>query len=234
MFGVVFLIAGAGLLLLAGGIALIRGADAEERVRLSGVSPAELSEALRKAPVTLSPTRPVERFVVTATPLYTYTPTPPQPSPTPGPTVTETVPTPSAAPASVNTPPATVPATEIINWTPEEMNALSWLCTGEVGGMGYARADACLSVISTVRARYAYPSGFGVTDVMSTLRSPGQFNVTIRTDTATDMLPVVESYRTGARGSCSGYFYFNSIPGGPAACTIYGAAGQFVNFHNRW
>jgi len=30
-------------------------------------------------------------------------------------------------------------------------------------------------VISTVRVRYAYNSGFGVTDVISTINAPGQF-----------------------------------------------------------
>src|SRR5205085_1419264 len=48
-----------------------------------------------------------------------------------------------------------------IAFTTEERNALSWMCYYEVGGMGTVKYDACLSVISTVRARYVYDSGMG-------------------------------------------------------------------------
>lgn len=121
-----------------------------------------------------------------------------------------------------------------IAWTEEEKNALSWMCFYEVGGMGAMRDDACLSVISTVRARYVYGSGLG-TDVLSVLRWPGQFNIEVRTDSPhPDLFPVVERYQQGARGSCNGYFYFDSVPGGPSSCVIYGAANQFIEFHNGW
>lgn len=138
------------------------------------------------------------------------------------------------APRYTSTPAATPTLAEPVYWTTEEQNALSWMCSGEVGGMGSAKTDACLSAISTVHTRYATASGFPETDVLSTLQKPNQFHVTIRTDVPTDMLAVVELYMAGARGSCTGYIYFNSIPAGPAECVIYGAGSQFLNFHNSW
>jgi hypothetical protein len=122
-------------------------------------------------------------------------------------------------------------------WTAEEKNALSWLCYGEISGMGNSEYDACLSVISTVRARYAYTNGFTETDVIGTLRRPNQFNVPIETAQPAPeprFMAYVEDYAQGARGSCNGYLYFNSIPGGPSACVIYGAAGLFIQFHNTF
>ncbi len=123
-----------------------------------------------------------------------------------------------------------------IVWTQEEKNALGWLCYGEVGGMAERKVDACLSVISTVRARYAYSNGFPETDVLGTLRRPGQFNVTIYTDRPgpdPDLNWAVEQYQAGARGSCSGYLYFDSVPGGPSLCQIY-SSGGWIEFHNGW
>jgi hypothetical protein len=141
-------------------------------------------------------------------------------------------------------PPADVPATQQpdlpavegtpIVWTQEEKNALSWMCHYEVGGMGSVKYDACLSVISTVRARYVYSSGMG-TDVMSVLQWPNQFNIPIKTDSPNaTFIGTVEEYQNGARGSCNGYFYFDSVSGGPSLCVIYGASNQFLDFHNGW
>jgi len=108
------------------------------------------------------------------------------------------------------------------------------MCYYEVGGMGAARRDACLSVISTVRARYIYGSGLGY-DVLSVLQWPGQFNIPINTASPhPDMYPIVQQYQNGARGSCNGYLYFDSVPGEPALCVIRGAAEQFIEFHNGW
>jgi hypothetical protein len=108
------------------------------------------------------------------------------------------------------------------------------MCYYEAGGMGPARGDACLSVIATVRARYVYGRGLG-SDVLSVLRWPNQFNVPIITDSSQpQMLAFIEQYQRGSRGSCSGYYYFDSVPGGPSLCVIYGLANQFVEFHNGW
>lgn len=125
-----------------------------------------------------------------------------------------------------------------IGWTDAEKNALSWLCWYEVRGMGDVRADACLSVISTVRARYAYNSGFGTHDVISTILAEGQFTgVEIDTNRPApdaDLCWLVEIYANGSRGSCTGYFYFDSVPGGPSLCVIRSGNGQFIEFHNGW
>lgn len=138
----------------------------------------------------------------------------------------------SSAPTAAQ-PTATIETTPI-SWTQAEKNALSWMCFYEVGGMGAARNDACLSVISTVRARYVYGSGLG-DDVLSVLQWPNQFNIEVRTDAPhPDLISVVEQYQNGARGSCNGYFYFDSVPGGPSLCIIYGDANQFIEFHNGW
>jgi hypothetical protein len=124
-----------------------------------------------------------------------------------------------------------------IAWTDGEKNALSWLCWYEVRGMGDVLADACLSVISTVRARYAYNSGFGTSDVISTILAEGQFTgVEIDTNqpASSELYWLAEIYANGARGSCTGYFYFDSIPGGPSLCVIRSSNGQFIEFHNGW
>ncbi len=144
--------------------------------------------------------------------------TTPQPSPSPSPT------------------PTSAPVTPI-PWTQEEINALSWLCYYEVRGMAEARVDACLSVISTVRARYAYGSGFAETDVISTLRRPGQFNFDFDPSQPApdaEMYWVVQQYQWGMRGSCNGFLYFDSVPGGPSLCVIQSSTGEFMEFHNGW
>jgi hypothetical protein len=123
-----------------------------------------------------------------------------------------------------------------IEWTQEEKNALSWMCYGEVGGMAGSKVDACLSVISTVRARYVYANSFYETDVISTLTRPGQFNIEIHTDRPApddDLVWAVEQYEAGARGSCNAFLYFDSVPGGPSLCQIYSANG-WIEFHNGW
>jgi hypothetical protein len=167
------------------------------------------------------------------------TPTPPLSAAIPrefvppvGPTATARVDS-TAPPAGDNSTPVPPP---VINWTQEEKYALSWLCWYEIRGFGSKKIDACLSVISTVRARYAYPnSGFGTHDVLSTLRAPGQFTG-VNFDTTKpapdpDLLSAVEQYAAGARGSCNGYLYYDSLPGGPATCVISGN-GQYEEFHN--
>lgn len=158
----------------------------------------------------------------------------PPPTRTPTPTLTPTV-TPTFTPSPSPSPlPVTPP--EIV-WTEAEKYALQWLCYGEVGGMAEAKVDACLSVISTVRMRYAYPNNFAGSDLLSTLLAPGQFQVTIYTDRPgpdPDLNWAVEQYQHGMRGSCNGFLYFNSIPGGPAQCTIRASNGQFLQFHNSW
>jgi hypothetical protein len=161
----------------------------------------------------------IDRGIV-APPTRTPTPTL-TPSPTP-------IPTSTAAPTTTDGPPPE------IEWTQEERYALQWLCYGEVGGMTGVKVDACLSVISTVRARYAYTGNYP--DLMSAVMAPGQFNVTIHTDQPgpdADLNWAVDQYQTGARGSCNGYPYFNSIPGGPAECTLRSGNGQFLQFHNQ-
>lgn len=142
---------------------------------------------------------------------------------------------PTAEPAA---PTATFVPPPVIEWSDAEKNVLSWLCRGEVGGMAEVKVDACLSVISTVRARYAYGRGFAESDVMSTLERPGQFTgvvwYTDRPAPDPDLLWAVNQYQAGARGSCTGYLYFDSIPGGPVLCTIVSSNGQFLDFHNGW
>jgi hypothetical protein len=136
-----------------------------------------------------------------------------------------------AAPPTIN--PEDIPE---IEWTQEEKNALSWMCYGEVGGMAGSKVDACLSVVSTVRARYVYANSFYETDVLSTLMRPGQFNVEIHTDRPApdpDLVWAVEQYEAGARGSCNAFLYFDSDPGGPSLCQIYSANG-WIEFHNGW
>lgn len=125
-----------------------------------------------------------------------------------------------------------------IYWTQEETYALQWTCYSEIGGMGSVKIDACYSVISTIRARYAYESSpFPERDVIGTLLRPNQFYGTWYTDRPgpdPDLNWAVEQYRLGARGSCNGYYFFDSVPGGPSLCVIYGAGGQFMEFHNGW
>lgn len=147
-----------------------------------------------------------------------------------GPTTTPT-PTPTTA--------ATLPPPPKIQWTQEEEYALTWLCWYEIRGMGDRKIDACLSVISTIRARYAYAnSGFSERDVISTITRPGQFTG-VKIDTSKpapdpDLLWAVHQYEAGARGSCSGYLYYDSLPGGPSLCVIHASNGQWEEFHNGW
>lgn len=155
------------------------------------------------------------------------------PTRTPTPTLT---PSPTAIPTSTLAPTSTDGPPPEIEWTQAERYALQWLCYGEVGGMTGVKVDACLSVISTVRARYAYANRFNYPDLLSAVMAPGQFNVTLYTDQPgpdADLNWAVDQYQTGARGSCNGYLYFNSIPGGPAECTLRSSNGQFLQFHNQ-
>lgn len=167
----------------------------------------------------------IERGVV-APPTHTPTPTL-TPTPTVTPTPTET---PIPSPRPTRTP---EPAVEI-EWTQAEKNALSWLCYGEAGGMGVTRVDACLSVISTVRARYAYSNRYSATNVLETITAPGQFNVRIETDRPVpdaEMVSAVEDYQRGARGSCSGYLHFDSASPRANDCVIYGYGGTWLRFY---
>lgn len=143
--------------------------------------------------------------------------------------------TPTTRPSQTQAPEAAQPTYSgtPIAFTNEEKNALSWMCYYEIGGMGSVKYDACLSVISTVRARFTLASGFG-TDVMSVLTRPNQFNIPIVTDRPHDtFLPTVEQYAAGARGSCNAFLYFDSNAGGPSLCIIYGF-NSFMEFHNGW
>jgi hypothetical protein len=145
-------------------------------------------------------------------------PVQPLPTFTPGPTPT---PRPPSGPPS--------------EWTEEEKNALSWMCYGEVGGMGEVKIDACLSVISTVHARYAQPNGFDELNLIDALLRPGQFHISIETGRPapdSSLYDTVEQYQAGSRGSCDGYLYFDSVPGGPSLCVINASNGQFLDFHN--
>ncbi|NDJ53372.1 MAG: hypothetical protein GYB68_09850 [Chloroflexi bacterium] len=140
-----------------------------------------------------------------------------------------------SAPQASSTPSGPTNTPVPIVWTEAERNALSWLCHHEVSGMGAVTFDACLSVISTVRVRYAYPNSFSETDVLGTLTRPGQFYGTHYTDrpASAELYDMVVAYQNGARGSCNGFLFFNSVPGGPGDCVIYGVAGLFIQFANR-
>jgi hypothetical protein len=224
------------LVLLSGsGLFLLRAPQDEVGVSdTSTPSPTHYSIAV--TPTSLAD--PIIQRLIVPMPTRAVTPTVfSLPSTTPSPSIAE-IPavTPTGAQTSAPAQPTTAPAVEgtPIVWTEEEKNALSWMCHYEVGGMGTVKYDACLSVISTVRARYVYGSGLG-SDVMSVLQWPNQFNIPIKTDSPnTTFIGTVEEYQGGARGSCNGYFYFDSVAGGPSLCVIYGAANQFLDFHNGW
>lgn len=156
----------------------------------------------------------------------------PPATPTPTPTLT---PLPTDTPLPTETATATPGQPAEVTFTQAERNALSWLCYGEVGGMGTTKVDACLSVISTVRARYAYSNSFGETGVIDTITRPGQFNVSIDTGRPSpdaDLNWAVEAYEGGMRGSCNGYLYFNAVQG--RDCAIFGYGGQVLYFFNHW
>jgi hypothetical protein len=205
-------------LLIVAGLLLTLGAAA-------GIASLALSQTpAEKAPqAEMTPTRMVVA-IATATPadrvrierqIVAIAPTLSSPTPSPTPTGTPVTPIP---------------------WAEAEKNALSWLCYHEVRGMAEARIDACWSVISTVRARYAY-GGFGDSDVISVLTREGQFNFEF--DLAQpapdpELYWAVEQYQLGARGSCNGFLYFDSVAGGPVLCVIRASNGQFLEFHNGW
>jgi hypothetical protein len=133
--------------------------------------------------------------------------------------------------------PTLAPVTPI-PWTDEDYNALTWLCYEEVRGMKEARYDACLSVISTVRRRYAYEDDpYREDTIEQTLLRENQFPIDFELDRpAPDefLQQAVDQYQWGARGTCTGYLYYDSVPGGPSLCVIQAANGQFVEFHNGW
>lgn len=133
--------------------------------------------------------------------------------------------------------PTVAPVTPI-PWTVEDVNALTWLCYEEVRGMREARIDACLSVISTVRRRYAYDDDPYHEDTISeTLLRENQFPIDFelaRPAPDDQLMNAVDEYQWGARGSCTGYLYYDSVPGGPSLCVIRAANNQFVEFHNGW
>jgi hypothetical protein len=147
------------------------------------------------------------------------------------------IPATSLPPTFTLAPAATPAPVTPIPWTEEEINALSWVCYSEVRGMGEARIDACWSVLSTVRARYAYANEFGETDVAGTLMRPGQFPIEIHFDYSApdeELYRAVIQYQWGACGSCSGYLYYDSLAGGPSACVIRSSNGSWIEFHNGW
>lgn len=145
-----------------------------------------------------------------------------------------TTPVPSATPIVT---PTLVPVTPI-PWNNEDLNALSWLCYYEVRGMREARYDACLSVISTVRRRYAYEDDpYHEETIEETLLRENQFPIDFELDRPApdaELRQAVDQYQWGARGTCTGYLYYDSVPGGPSLCVIRSAGGQFVEFHNGW
>lgn len=133
--------------------------------------------------------------------------------------------------------PTVAPVTPI-PWTEEDANALTWLCYYEVRGMREARIDACLSVISTVRRRYAYEDDpYHEDTIAETLLRENQFPIDFELDRPApdgDLVSAVANYQWGARGSCTGYLYYDSVPGGPSLCVIRAANNQFVEFHDGW
>ncbi len=143
------------------------------------------------------------------------------------------LPTDTPGPTPTPRPPSGPPA----EWTEEEKNALSWMCYGEVGGMGDVKIDACLSVISTVHARYSQANSYNELNLIDALLRPGQFNISIDTGSPAPDISLYDTvglYQAGSRGSCDGYLYFDSVPGGPSLCVIYANNRQFLDFHNGW
>jgi hypothetical protein len=192
--------------------------------------------------VGLMATSPAQQEAIAAA-LTTLTPTPePRATLTPdtsarvgrGPlAVTTLLPSATAAPTSTVALGSVTP----IPWTAEEINALSWVCYSEVRGMGRVRVDACLSVISTVRQRYAYANEFDETGIAGTLARPGQFPIEVHYDHPApdeELRWAVTQYQWGARGSCSGYLYYDSVSGGPSECVILSSNGSWIEFHNGW
>jgi hypothetical protein len=233
---------GSGLVILSAGGGLLLALTPAERAEVGQAAASESGSGRVESED--GPTRtPTRRVMPSATPSATLagpvTPTRPPATAEPGSPATP-VPAEESAPAAEEPDAArpTIDPDDIpeIEWTQEEKNALSWMCYGEVGGMAGAKVDACLSVISTVRARYVYANSFYETDVISTLTRPGQFNVEIHTDRPApddDLVWAVEQYEAGARGSCNAFLYFDSDPGGPSLCQIYSANG-WIEFHNGW
>ena len=127
--------------------------------------------------------------------------------------------------------PTIAPVTPI-PWAEEDINALTWLCYEEVRGMGEARFDACLSVISTVRRRYAYDDDpYHEDTIAETLLREDQFPIDFDLEQPApdpELRLAVDQYQWGARGSCTGYLYYDSVPGGPSLCVIRGANRQFM------
>lgn len=214
---------GVFLLLLAGGAALLLlvfsdAPEAVESIEQVAESASTIEQPSATPTVTETEVTPTVEKHSTVTPTFS--------EPTIAPTVAPVLPE--------NTDPTAVPV--LIEWTDEEKNALSWMCNDEIGGMGASVIrDACLSVISTVRARYAYPNGFTEKDVIGTLLRPNQFSIEVQTETPnTRFYSIVEEYQDGARGSCNGFLFFDSVPDGPSLCQIYGVNGMFVEFHDGW
>jgi len=153
------------------------------------------------------------------------------------------VPDPATLPPAVSQPTTASPvvppvAPPVIEWSDADKNILSWVCYAEVGGMDEVKIDACLSVISTIRARYAPDSPFHQADIVSVLQSPGQFPgvhwEAERPGPDPELMWTVNQYRAGMRGSCTGYLYFDSVPGGPSLCVIRSSNNQFMEFHSGW
>ena len=152
------------------------------------------------------------------------------------------LPTGTAAPPSSATPSSTPTMLATLtlepdntDWTQEEKNALSWLCYGEARGMGENKVDACLSIISTVRVRYAVSTRFTTTTMLEVLTKPFAFSVPIdalQPSPDAEINDTVALYQRGIRGSCTGYLYFDSVERGPHDCVIYGPDGQFIEFYS--
>lgn len=144
-----------------------------------------------------------------------------------------------------------IPPSTVLVVTADERELLIRLCVAEVFGMAEAvRQDACLSVISTVFARM---DGMIISDgtIAGTLgwhKGDAEFwqfppYVTLGCDyvhpsACRDTIDpafaeiAVDAYLRGARGSCDGYLFYNSIPGGTVDCLITDGS-QYAEFHTR-
>lgn len=210
MWGVVLVLVGV-VLMVVGVVGLMATSSAQQ-------------QAIAAALITTTPT-----FTPHATPTMDESPRIDRALPA----VTTLLPIPTLAPTVTMALESVTP----IPWTEEEINVLSWVCYSEARGMGEARIDACLSVISTVRQRYAHDNAFLETDIASTLARPMQFPIEYHFNYPApdeELQWSVTQYQWGARGSCSGYLYYDSVPGGPSECVILSENGSWIEFHNGW
>ena len=86
--------------------------------------------------------------------------------------------------------------------------------------------------------RYAYEDDpYHESTIAGTLQRENQFPIDFELDRPApddELVSAVDQYQWGARGSCTGYLYYDSVPGGPSLCVIRASNNQFVEFHNGW